>query len=96
VSEDSFEARERRITLGRQAKDVLENPAYKEAVEFVMQDIWAQFQATEANDTETREKLWMVSRNTRAIHNRLTGLVSQGSTDEAFKADELKRERKDN
>jgi len=78
--------REHLIVLGKQARDVMENAAFKTAVEQVMWDLQAQFLSTNAEEASTRERIWATGQALSAVRNKLDQLVQTGHVEERNKA----------
>jgi len=83
--------REQIIIRGHKAKDVLENDAFHEAVNAVVNDIFTQFLATGPEETVDREKLWATGQAVERLTRQLTTFVQTGAVEERHKAEDAKR-----
>lgn len=70
--------REHAIVRGKHAADVMDNPAYQEAIADVQQDLFARFAATGADQSVEREKVWAVFQAVSEVHQMLKQYVHTG------------------
>lgn len=83
--------RERLITRGRMAKDVLENEAFHEAMNTVVNEIFTQFLATGPGEAVGREKLWATGQAVERLSRQLTTFVQTGTVEDRHKVEDAKR-----
>ena len=83
--------RERLITRGHKAKDVLENEAFHEAMNTVVNEIFTQFLATGPGETVDREKLWATGQAVERLSRQLTTFVQTGAVEDRHKVEDAKR-----
>lgn len=83
--------RERLITRGRMAKDVLENEAFHEAMNTVVNEIFTQFLATGPGEAVDREKLWATGQAVERLSRQLTTFVQTGTVEDRHKVEDAKR-----
>lgn len=61
--------------LGIDAKAVLENEAFKEAVAMVRASAFTQFLSSSADQTAEREKLWAIAKAADSVETSLVSMV---------------------
>lgn len=88
---DKDQAREHAIILGKQARDVLANDAFKEAIDQIMWDLHAQFLSSNADEAVQRERIWAIGQSLSAVKNKLEALVENGRMEESNKAYDAKQ-----
>lgn len=85
------EVREQLIIRGRKAHDVINNDAFQEAMNAVVNEIFAQFLATGPQESVDREKLWATGQAVERLTQQLTTFVQTGRVEERHKAEDAKK-----
>jgi hypothetical protein len=65
-------------TLGAEAKDVLNNPAFNEALRLMREGAYATFKATSVKDREGLVLVAQAARLTDAVESTLRGILQSG------------------
>lgn len=66
------------LSLARYAKEALENPLIKEAVETYEQDITELWKQSRTKDADAREKLWMMLQAAQHFRSYLQATIDSG------------------
>lgn len=73
--------REHKIQRGLQAQEVIDNPAFQEAVNQIANEMFANFLASESADEERREKLWATGQALGNIKSKLQFFAQEGRSE---------------
>ncbi|AMV42267.1 hypothetical protein [Paraburkholderia caribensis] len=77
---------EQQSTLGNQAKIVLENPAFQEALKRLNQRFYDEWSKTDPGDVATRERLFAHVQVQRSLFNCLNSILGDGQISNAVMA----------
>ncbi|MCO4879049.1 hypothetical protein [Paraburkholderia caribensis] len=77
---------EQQSTLGNQAKIVLENPAFQEALKRLNQRFYDEWSKTDPADVATRERLFAHVQVQRSLFNCLNSILGDGQISNAVMA----------
>jgi len=72
----------RLISLGRQAKDVLENEAFQTCIDDLMATLTGKFLSTAAGDDIERERLWAIGQALSMVPSQLRAYESRGAVEQ--------------
>tara|TARA_R100001460_G_scaffold102156_2_gene146406 strand:- start:10066 stop:10323 length:258 start_codon:yes stop_codon:yes gene_type:complete len=70
--------REEEKIRGQQAKELLENPIFKEAVQKVSEELDLEWISSPVRDTEGREKIYMMKRMLNVLLVQIKSVVETG------------------
>ena len=69
---------EKEIQRGQQAKRILEDPIYVEAIQKVSQELDQEWINSPIRDTEGREKIYMMKKMLNVLHVQLKSVMETG------------------
>ena len=69
---------EKEIQRGQQAKQILEDPIYVEAIQKVSQELDQEWINSPIRDTEGREKIYMMKKMLNVLHVQLKSVMETG------------------
>jgi len=69
---------EEQITRGNRARDILADPLVVEALAFMEQEVVDEWERCPTRDTEGKEFLWILYKNTRKFRGILQGYIERG------------------
>lgn len=84
---------EEELQRGENARRILEDPLFIEAVETIRAEIAAKWQGSPARDTEGRERLYLSRKMLDKIEGHLQSVMASGRLAQATLAERLKRGR---
>ena len=70
--------KEKEIQRGQQAKRILEDPIYVEAIQKVSQELDQEWINSPIRDTEGREKIYMMKKMLNVLHVQLKSVMETG------------------
>ena len=62
----------------QRAKNLLDNPLFKEAFEVLRQDLMDRWNASGSSELEARESIWLAMRLLDKLHNHVSSIVETG------------------
>ena len=62
----------------QRAKNLLDNPLFKEAFEVLRQDLMDRWTASGSSELEARESIWLAMRLLDKLHNHVSSIVETG------------------
>lgn len=74
--------RQHKIQRGKNAQTILENPAFAEAYDQVLNGLFAQFLSTEIQDDKKRQEMWSTGQSLKLIKAQLEAFAQTGRAEE--------------
>lgn len=74
-----MKTRQQIIDDGREADRLLKDTDLKRFLDEIEQDCWLEFKATEANDSGSREAIYMKLRGVESVRQSLRAMVDNGA-----------------